>query len=66
MNNYIFIGFLSIIIIASCLRSDDVEGFAPYFTPWWREYYKEDPYKHPPNELPYWNGSWYWWRKSGY
>lgn len=39
-------------------------GPAPYYIPWWRRYYKQEPYYHG-KEDPYWNGSWYWWRHYG-
>ena len=41
------------------------EGFeAPYYSPWWRRYYRGPEYLFK-GKYPYYNSRWYWWPHYG-
>lgn len=62
MDFWLFI-VLGILLLAG-LSYSTVEGYAPYYIPWWRRVVNIPPY-YSGNQLPYYNNAWYWWPYYG-
>lgn len=63
--SYIYLGVIAILaLVAYLYNQGTLEGFvAPYYTPWWRNYYKGPKYLYKQN--PYYYSSLYWWPYYG-
>ena len=63
---FLFIGLIILFLFRQfyATPSSSIEGFAPYYIPWWHQYNKVPEY-YSPYQYPYGNTYWYWWPYFG-